>query len=133
MATLDAPLTVIANHASRANGNGAFNHSNGDPPEAEPAPPVAISFDPDVFRSFLLSLLPPLFGATFEELEYIFDDDFPERASRFAGEGGGVIYVVKKKDEHECESISTSFHSLYTQLHQLRMPHPHTRTRSSPR
>ncbi|KAI0825307.1 dynein heavy chain [Trametes gibbosa] len=109
MATLDAPLTVIANHASRANGNGAFNHSNGDPPEAEPAPPVAISFDPDVFRSFLLSLLPPLFGATFEELEYIFDDDFPERASRFAGEGGGVIYVVKKKDEHESEDAPPTY------------------------
>ena len=65
----------------------------------------AIPFDPSVFHSYLLSLLPPIIGASPEELESIFDDGFNERVSRFASEGGGVVYVVKKKDEQECTSL----------------------------
>ena len=42
-----------------------------------------------------------MLGASLDELEAIFDDEFEERASRFAAEGGGVIYVVKVKDESE--------------------------------
>ena len=29
------------------------------------------------------------------------DDEFDERVTRFAGENGGVMYVVKKKEEVE--------------------------------
>ena len=42
-------------------------------------------------------------GAPSEELESIFDEDFDDRVARFAGEGGGVVYVVKKRDEQESE------------------------------
>ena len=95
MTSVESSLT---NGISRT--NGALN-GNGDlhePVSSEPA----IPFDPQVFHSYLLSLLPPLLGASPEELESIFDDDFNDRVSRFAGEGGGVVYVVKKKDEQDC-------------------------------
>jgi hypothetical protein len=59
------------------------------------------SFDPAIFRSYLLSLLPPVIGASPTELESLFDDEFDERVSRFAAEGSDAIYVVKVKDEVE--------------------------------
>lgn len=113
MSAVDGPLAPITNGSSRMNGS-ALNgkgDTNGDLHDgiSEPAPAKPISFDPEVFRLFLASLLPPLFGASPEELESIFDEDFHERASRFAPEGGGVIYVVKKKDEQECEHPFASF------------------------
>ena len=40
-------------------------------------------------------------AASPEEVESIFDDEFEERVLKFSGEGGGVIYAVKKKDESE--------------------------------
>ncbi len=98
MAGVESPLAVT-NGVGRT--NGAVN-GNGDLHDAISEP--AISFDPAVFRSYLLSLLPPIFGASPEELESIFDEDFPARVARFAGEGGGVVYVVKKKDEQESQS-----------------------------
>ena len=109
MAGVEGPLT---NGVSRT--NGALN-GNGD--LHDPIPQESpIAFDPSLFRSYLLSLLPPIFGASPEELESIFDDDFHERVSRFAGEGGGVIYVVKKKDEQECKlSLPSSFLSSSTE------------------
>lgn len=78
------------------NTNGAITH---DGPIAEPIQ----SFDSSIFRSYLLSLLPPVLGASLEELDSIFDDEFEERVSRFAAEGGVVIYVVKVRDEVEGE------------------------------
>ncbi|KAJ8475485.1 hypothetical protein ONZ51_g6524 [Trametes cubensis] len=102
MAGVEGPLT---NGVSRT--NGALN-GNGD--LHDPIPQESpIAFDPSLFRSYLLSLLPPIFGASPEELESIFDDDFHERVSRFAGEGGGVIYVVKKKDEQESEDTPPTY------------------------
>ena len=65
----------------------------------DPPPP----FDVSIFRSYLLSLLPPVLGAYPEELLSLFDDEFEEKVSRFAAEGGGVIYVVKVKDDTEGE------------------------------
>ncbi|KAI8983292.1 dynein heavy chain [Trametes punicea] len=102
MAGVEVPLT---NGLSRA--NGALN-GNGDlhDPITTESP---IAFDPSVFRSYLLSLLPPIFGASPEELQSIFDDDFHERVFRFAGETGGVIYVVKKKDEQESEDAPPTY------------------------
>ena len=98
MTSVESPLS---NGTSRT--NGALN-GNGDlhePISSEPA----IPFDPSVFHSYLLSLLPPIFGASPEELESLFDEDFDDRCSRFAGEGGGVVYVVKKRDEQESQSF----------------------------
>lgn len=65
------------------------------------------SFDPGIFRKYLLSLLPPVIGADPADLDSLFDDEFEERVSRFAAEPGGVIYVVKTKDEAEDESPPT--------------------------
>ena len=48
-----------------------------------------------------------MLGASSDELEAIFEDDFEERASRFAAEGGGAIYVVKVKDESEGACVYT--------------------------
>ena len=89
------------------NGNGpappmTASTSNGVPPNDGPvdAPPP---FDVSLFRAYLLSLLPTVFGAYPEELISLFDDEFEEKVSRFAAEGGGVIYIVKVKDETEGE------------------------------
>ncbi|KAG8716582.1 hypothetical protein FRC09_015536 [Ceratobasidium sp. 395] len=61
-----------------------------------PAP--APSFDPAVFRAYLLALLPPVIGATIDELETsLFDSEFDERATRFASEGTEAIYIVKTR------------------------------------
>ena len=102
MAGVESPLAPITNGIGRT--NGALNgNGNGDLHDGISEP--AIAFDPPVFRSYLLSLLPPLLAASPEELESIFDEDFHDRVSRFAGEGSGVIYVVKKKEEQESESM----------------------------
>ncbi|KAF9519887.1 hypothetical protein BS47DRAFT_1370608 [Hydnum rufescens UP504] len=62
------------------------------------------SFDTSVFKSYLLSLLPPVLGATLDDLrDSLFDDEFDERISRFAAEGGSVIYVAKTRLESEDE------------------------------
>jgi hypothetical protein len=58
-------------------------------------------FDSSLFRSYLVSLLPPVIGALPEEVESIFEDDFQDTISRFAGEGGGVVYVVKRRNDVE--------------------------------
>lgn len=99
MAGVESPLPPLTNGRT----NGALN-GNGDLHDTISEP--AIAFDPSVFRSYLLSLLPPILAAPSEDLESIFDDDFHDRVSRFAGEGTGVLYVVKKKDEQESESRS---------------------------
>ena len=102
MAGVESPLAPITNGIGRT--NGALNgNGNGDLHDGISEP--AIAFDPPVFRSYLLSLLPPIFGASPEELESLFDEDFDDRCSRFAGEGGGVVYVVKKRDEQESQSF----------------------------
>ncbi|KAJ3972627.1 dynein heavy chain, N-terminal region 1-domain-containing protein [Lentinula raphanica] len=75
-------------------------HSETPPPAEPPAP----FFDPEIFRSYLLSLLPPVIGSRPSDLESLFEGDFDERVTRFAGEGGGVLYVVKAKDEAEDDS-----------------------------
>jgi hypothetical protein len=83
MATTAEPLT-----SSNSNGT-----SHDGPVE------LTQPFDSSVFRSYLLALLPPVLGASQTGPESIFDEGFDERVSRFAGEGGVVVYVVKVKDE----------------------------------
>jgi hypothetical protein len=86
------------------NSNGIIPHDHGAI--------VSQPFDSSVFRSYLLSLLPPVLGASLQELESIFDDEFDERVSRFAAEGGVVIYVVKVRDEAEGECMLGFSHDL---------------------
>jgi hypothetical protein len=72
--------------------NGSLNHQEPEPTSA---------FDPEIFRSYLLSLLPPVIGAYPSDLESLFDEEFDARVARFASDAGGVIYVVKVKEESE--------------------------------
>ncbi|KAH9964086.1 dynein heavy chain, N-terminal region 1-domain-containing protein [Lactifluus volemus] len=77
------------------------NGINGTSPTPHDEAAPSSSFDPGIFRTYLLSLLPPVLGASPEEIDSIFDGDFDERVARFAGEGIGVIYIVKRRDEVE--------------------------------
>ncbi|KAK0199499.1 dynein heavy chain, N-terminal region 1-domain-containing protein [Desarmillaria ectypa] len=86
-------------------------HTN-EPPTVEPT----VSFDPEIFRAYLLALLPPLIGAAPAELDSLFDEEFNDRVARFSSEGGGVIYVVKAKDEVEEEAVQTYSYQLTPQL-----------------
>jgi len=87
------------NGTNGINGTGAIPHD-----EAAPSS----FFDPDIFRTYLFSLLPPVLGATTEEIESIFDDEFSEHVARFASEGTGVIYIVKRREEVEGTSFLLS-------------------------
>ncbi|KAI0344163.1 cytoplasmic dynein heavy chain 1 [Trametopsis cervina] len=104
MASVEAPLT-----------NG--HHTNGISAPDGPSEP-AIPFDPAIFRAYLLALLPPLIAALPEDVETLFDDDFDGRVTRFAADGGGVIYIVKKKDEVEDDS-----HQTYSYFWSSQMPY----------
>lgn len=67
-------------------------------PSLEPANPTA--FDNDIFRNYILTLLPPVLGASTEDLEStLFDQDFAERVAKFATEPTTVVYILKRKDE----------------------------------
>ncbi|KAI0932819.1 hypothetical protein AcW1_000166 [Taiwanofungus camphoratus] len=112
MTALEPPLTPLTTTTNgtlpiNGNGNGILHDNLADP---------SISFDSSVFRSYLLALLPPVVGASLEELESLFDDEFDDRVSRFAGEGGGVIYVSKKRDEVEEDVPPTYTYKLTPQL-----------------
>lgn len=76
--------------------NGSINGDAGVEPST--------AFDPDIFRKYLLALLPPLIAADPEDLDTsstLFDTEFDERVARFATESGGVIYIVKTKEESD--------------------------------
>ncbi|KAI6100746.1 dynein heavy chain, N-terminal region 1-domain-containing protein [Pisolithus croceorrhizus] len=73
------------------NSNGILPHDI----SAAAAPPT---FDVSMFKSYLLSLLPPVLGTSSEELFSLFDDEFEERVTRFTADGGGMIYIVKIKE-----------------------------------
>jgi hypothetical protein len=82
--------------SSLAPTNGSINHQEPDPTSA---------FNPEIFRSYLLSLLPPVIGAYLSDLESLFDEEFDARVARFASDTGGVIYVVKVNEESEGTSL----------------------------
>jgi dynein heavy chain 1 len=98
---MEGPYTPTT--PTHLNGTNGIHGSSPTPPdEAVPSS----SFDPSIFRDYLLSLLPPVLGTTPEEIESIFDGEFDERVARFASEGTGVIYIVKRKDDVEGTLIS---------------------------
>ncbi|TDL28910.1 hypothetical protein BD410DRAFT_738739 [Rickenella mellea] len=81
-----------------------------------PVTPPA-TFDSAPIRAFLLLLLPPMLGASQEDLEdSLFDYEFEERISRFAAEGGGPLYVVKHKDEAEDDAPPTYTYTITPEL-----------------
>ena len=85
--------------------NGSLNHQEPEPTSA---------FDSEIFRSYLLSLLPPVIGADPSELDSLFDEEFDSRIARFASDTGGVVYVVKVKEE--TEGMSFYFMPKYNEL-----------------
>jgi len=93
---MEGPYTLsISTHVNGTNG------INGTSPTPQDEAAPSSSFDPAIFRSYLLSLLPPVLGATPDDIESIFDSEFDENVTRFASEGTGVIYIVKRRDEVE--------------------------------
>ncbi|KAI6114451.1 hypothetical protein F5141DRAFT_1213644 [Pisolithus sp. B1] len=78
------------------NSNGILPHDI----SAAAAPPT---FDVSMFKSYLLSLLPPILGASSEELLSLFDDECEERVTRFTADGGGMIYIIKIKEIQKLE------------------------------
>jgi hypothetical protein len=82
-------------------------------PSLEPANPP--TFDIEVFRNYILTLLPPVLGASIDELEgSLFDQDFEDRVSKFAAEPGAVVYVLKRKDEVTGNRVAVYRHILAT-------------------
>ena len=63
--------------------NGFLNHQEQEP---------TLAFEPEIFRSYLLSLLPPVIGAYLSDLGSLFDEEFDARVARFASDTRGVIY-----------------------------------------
>ncbi|KIL61809.1 hypothetical protein M378DRAFT_82045 [Amanita muscaria Koide BX008] len=114
---MEPPVSALS-----ASTNGTLNHSshhldgvteNGlTAPVTAPTPP----FDSELVRAYLLVLLPPVIGANTVDLESLFDSEFDEKVSRFASESGGVVYVVKVKEESEDDSQPTYTYRLTTQL-----------------
>ncbi|ELU44462.1 dynein heavy chain [Rhizoctonia solani AG-1 IA] len=99
------------------------NGTNGTPvlnsDAALPIPPApASSFDPAQFRTYLLALLPPVIGATVDEIEAtLFDSEFDEKSTRFAAEGVEAIYIVKTRaGEPEEDATPTYSYTLTQQL-----------------
>lgn len=93
------------------------NHHDSPPATDGPPPPAVSNFDPDIFRTYLSSLLPPVIGAKPSDLHSLFDDEFEERVSRFAADTGGVIYVVQVKEESEgVPTILLSFYNMPTRM-----------------
>ncbi|QRW27158.1 dynein heavy chain, cytoplasmic [Rhizoctonia solani] len=99
------------------------NGTNGTPvlnsDAALPIPPApASSFDPAQFRTYLLALLPPVIGATVDEIEAtLFDSEFDEKLTRFAAEGVEAIYIVKTRaGEPEEDATPTYSYTLTQQL-----------------
>ncbi|TFY63461.1 hypothetical protein EVJ58_g3234 [Rhodofomes roseus] len=117
MAAIESPIPPYStpNGVAHVNGNGNGNGNLHDG-LSDGSAPASTTFDPTIFRSYLLALLPPMIGASPEELESLFDDEFDERIHRFVGEGGGVIYVVKKKDDAEEDAPPTYTYKLTAQM-----------------
>lgn len=95
------------------NGHGPGTDTPEPAMSSQSQPPVP--FDPEVFKVYLESLLPPIIGASRSDLDSIFEQhDFSEKVGQFAAEGGGVIYVVKAKDEvangEEESSLPPTYH-----------------------
>ena len=108
----------------------ATNGHHHDPPQSE-SQTQPLSFDTDIFRTYLLALLPPVIGALPSELDSLFDDEFDERVVRFAAESGGVVYIVKVRDEVEGLSFYLCLHiDIHGETTQMTEEHQHTRTTS---
>jgi hypothetical protein len=94
-------MAAVEQSLASTNGNGIHVDGNGIDGSASAAT-VTSSFDASLLHSYLLSLLPPLFGAAPDDLWEIFEGEgFDEYAARFATEGNGALYISKIRQEME--------------------------------
>ena len=113
MSTLEPPSMPLS---PALNGSHeALSPSLDPPPSASGANGTANGnanpvFDLGAMRTYLLTVLPAMFGAHPEELEVpLSGDDFDDRMMRFASENGGPLYVVKVKEGGEGASFLVIF------------------------
>ncbi|KAJ8515286.1 hypothetical protein ONZ45_g7260 [Pleurotus djamor] len=66
--------------------------TNGTNHDSEPVP--TSTFDPSIFRDYLVALLPPFIGASVAELQTLFDGEFDEHVATFAAEGSDAVHVL---------------------------------------
>lgn len=130
---LGEPEHILPTMSSLDEGPPAVNGVHSETPQVVAA--ASTAYDPSLFRAYLLALLPPVIGASAEELEAtLFDHEFEERVSKFSGEGGSVIYVVKVKDEVEGEFIRMyGTREIINLVHRRRTGHLFLFTYSPPR
>jgi hypothetical protein len=96
------PTTMAAVEQSLAPTNGNGVHVDGNGIDGSAPATVTSSFDTSLLHNYLLSLLPPLFGAAPDDLWEIFEGEgFDEYAARFATEGNGALYISKIRQEME--------------------------------
>ena len=108
----------------------ATNGHHHAPPQSE-SQTQPLSFNTDIFRTYLLTLLPPVIGTLPYKLDLLFDDGFDEHVARFATESGGVVYIVKVKDKVEGLSSYSYLHmDVHGETMQMTEKHPHTLTTS---
>src|ERR1700722_6149864 len=67
---------------------------------------------PSMPHAYLHVLLPPVIGASPEELKYLFDDKFKECMAKFAAEGSAVCHQDGDHGEGACSSAAASPSSL---------------------
>lgn len=114
MEPLQAPLSPLPSLSPppvppHTNGTIPETSLNGTAPLTNGAVPSASTFDPGIMRTFLVSLLPPIFGASSEEFEAsLFGEngsghntEFEDHVAHFTVEGGGPLYVTKIKEDGE--------------------------------
>ena len=106
-------------------------NTNHDPLQSE-SQTQPLSFDTDIFWTYFLALLTlPIIDALPSEFGLLFNDEFDERVARFAAESGGVVYIVKVKDEVEGLSFYLYLHiGAHWETTQMTEEHWHTRTTS---
>lgn len=98
------------NGTNGTNGVNGINGLNGHHSHSDGADGPSSTFEPSIFRSYMLALLPALFGCLPDDLVYLFDEHFEDRIGRFASEGNAVIYVSKIKDEAEGTSTNVGLY-----------------------
>jgi hypothetical protein len=78
--------------------NGSSSHDALTP---EVTTSVSIAFEPEVFRSYLLALPPPVTGANPVALQSLLGDESNARVIRFASGVGGAVYMIKVEEDSD--------------------------------
>ena len=106
-----SPLPSLSSSSVPPHTNGTTTpepNLNGTTPLTNGSASSAATFDPGIMRAFLVSVLPPIFGASREEFEASMfgeskghNDDFEDHVAHFSMDGGGPLYVTKTREDGE--------------------------------